>query len=63
MNEDATEASSFKPCGFAFSGAAYQGLQITTLSKSALEYLQDSLQIVDPLYGWLRPMDAIQPYC
>jgi cytoplasmic iron level regulating protein YaaA (DUF328/UPF0246 family) len=51
-----------KPCGFAFSGAAYQGLQMDTLSKPALEYLQNSLRIVDPLYGWLRPMDVIQPY-
>jgi uncharacterized protein len=60
-----------KPCVFAFSGAAYQGLQIATLaslssasssSSSSLQYLQDHLRIVDPLYGWLRPLDVIQPY-
>ena len=27
-----------------------------------LKYLQETLRIVDPLYGWLRPMDEIQPY-
>jgi cytoplasmic iron level regulating protein YaaA (DUF328/UPF0246 family) len=55
-------ASNSKPCGFAFSGAAYQGLQIQDLDKPSLEYLQEHLRIVDPVYGWLRPMDAIQPY-
>lgn len=62
MSLDASEASTLKPCGFAFSGAAYQGLQIDTMSVSGLEYLQESLRIVDPLYGFLKPMDAIQPY-
>jgi cytoplasmic iron level regulating protein YaaA (DUF328/UPF0246 family) len=64
-----------KPCIFAFQGAAYQGLAIDTLlssaqqqkeeassSAAAMEYLQETLRIVDPLYGWLRPMDVIQPY-
>jgi cytoplasmic iron level regulating protein YaaA (DUF328/UPF0246 family) len=55
-------ASNSKPCGFAFSGAAYQGLQIQELEKPSLEYLQEHLRIVDPVYGWLRPMDVIQPY-
>jgi cytoplasmic iron level regulating protein YaaA (DUF328/UPF0246 family) len=64
-SSSSSSSSSFpaKPCGFAFSGAAYQGLQIATLvSSSSLQYLQDHLRIVDPLYGWLRPMDVIQPY-
>lgn len=52
-----------KPCGFAFSGAAYQGLDISNLSSTkSLQYLQDTLRIVDPLYGWLRPMDEIEAY-
>eukprot|EP00934_Nitzschia_sp_Nitz4_P007946 Nitzschia sp. Nitz4//scaffold28_size193895//111689//112609//NITZ4_001666-RA/size193895-processed-gene-0.70-mRNA-1//-1//CDS//3329545985//7936//frame0 len=51
-----------QPSGFSFSGAVFQGLQISTLSKPSLDYLQDSLRIVDPVYGFLRPMDVIQPY-
>lgn len=76
VNEDESSSSSFfrpnkenkknhpKPCIFAFQGAAYQGLDVESLlpNKKTLEYLQDTLRIVDPLYGWLRPMDVIQPY-
>ena len=51
-----------KPALFAFSGAAYQGLEAPTLSERAVGYLQSNLRIVDPLYGSLRPMDLIQPY-
>lgn len=51
-----------KPCIYAFSGAAYQGLQSSSCSDSAISYLQDNLRIVDPLYGILRPLDVIQPY-
>ena len=31
-------------------------------SFPAISYLQEHLRIVDPVYGWLRPMDVIQPY-
>jgi uncharacterized protein len=51
-----------KPCIFAFSGAAYQGLHISTCSNEAILYLQDNLRIIDPVYGALRPLDRIQPY-
>jgi cytoplasmic iron level regulating protein YaaA (DUF328/UPF0246 family) len=53
-----------QPCGFLFQGAAYQGLDIQTLNEdtASLEYLQHHLRIVDPLWGWLRPMDVIPPY-
>ncbi|KAG7369959.1 peroxide stress YaaA domain containing protein [Nitzschia inconspicua] len=51
-----------KPCIYAFDGVAYKGLDIQMLSKSSVTFLQDHLRIVDPLYGWLRPMDAIEPY-
>lgn len=61
-NNDEESIAPGKPCGFAFAGIVYQGLQIDTLSLESLEYLQKSLRIMDPLYGWLRPMDVIQPY-
>jgi uncharacterized protein len=51
-----------KPCIYAFSGAAYQGLDIATCTNHAILYLQDHLRIIDPVYGTLRPLDQIQPY-
>ena len=57
-----TNESSMKASIFSFSGAAYQGLDIATCSQDDLLYLQDSLRIIDPLYGVLRPLDLMQPY-
>jgi cytoplasmic iron level regulating protein YaaA (DUF328/UPF0246 family) len=64
MEVDATKLDSAdsKPCIYAFSGAAYQGLQASTISESAMSYLQENLRIIDPLYGELRPLDTIQAY-
>ncbi len=65
MSADAAATSNTKPAIVTFNGAAYSGLNVgdTIVSKkSNLQYLQDHLRIVDPLYGWLRPMDAIEPY-
>lgn len=57
-----TPGSIKKPAIYAFSGAAYQGLDVSTCSVSAVRYLQQNLRIIDPLYGALRPLDLIQPY-
>jgi cytoplasmic iron level regulating protein YaaA (DUF328/UPF0246 family) len=64
MEVDATklESADSKPCIYAFDGAAYQGLQASTISESAMSYLQENLRIIDLLYGVLRPLDTIQPY-
>ena len=53
-----------KPCGYLFQGPAYQGLDIASLEDDSthIQYLQNHLRIVDPLWGWLRPLDAIPPY-
>lgn len=51
-----------KPCIYAFTGVAYQGLQIKECSEDSILYLQENLRIIDPLYGVLRPLDEIQPY-
>ena len=51
-----------KPCIYAFTGMAYQGLQVQECSDEAVLYLQQNLRIIDPLYGVLRPLDEIQPY-
>lgn len=64
MSEDAAgSGGTQKPSIFLFNGAAYSGLDIPTMAtKANLEYLQRHLRIVDPLYGWLRPMDEVQAY-
>ncbi|MDF1760534.1 MAG: peroxide stress protein YaaA [Coxiellaceae bacterium] len=51
-----------KPAVFALQGDAYQGLQVDDFNKKQLEYLQQHLLILSGLYGYLRPMDLIQPY-
>jgi hypothetical protein len=61
-NDANASAYPYKPCGFAFAGVAYAGLDISRLSNHSIEYLQDHLRIVDPLYGWLKPMDVIEAY-
>lgn len=57
-----------RPAIFAFSGQAYQGLNISSLlsehpeKKRIANYLQSHLRIIDPYYGSLRPFDSISPY-
>lgn len=60
--DEQTPNQQAKPCIYAFSGAAYQGLNIQDCDSAALSYMQMCLRIIDPLYGVLRPMDLIQPY-
>ena len=47
---------------FHCSGAAFQGIDISSCSSESVSYMQKNLRIIDPLYGALRPMDKIQPY-
>ncbi len=51
-----------KPAVFALRGDAYQGLAIDDFSEKEINFLQDHLLILSGLYGYLRPMDLIQPY-
>jgi len=45
-----------------FNGDTYQGLDAHSLSAQDLEYAQSHLRILSGLYGFLRPLDLIQPY-
>ncbi len=47
---------------FAFKGDAYRALDVNTLDKPSLNFLQQHLRILSGLYGSLRPLDLIQPY-
>lgn len=51
-----------KPAVFAFQGDAYQKLAVNDFSETQLEFLQNHLVILSGLYGYLRPLDLIQPY-
>lgn len=46
----------------AFSGDVYLGLDATSLSAEDLAFAQDHVVILSGLYGYLRPLDLIQPY-
>jgi cytoplasmic iron level regulating protein YaaA (DUF328/UPF0246 family) len=56
------ETSKARPAVYAFSGDVYRGMDIYTLPKKKLDYLQDSLRILSGLYGILKPLDLILPY-
>ena len=47
---------------FAYRGETYLGLGVQTMSKEDLEYADAHLVILSGLYGYLKPLDIIQPY-
>lgn len=51
-----------KQAVYLFNGDVYEGLDVTTLSSEALNYIQLHLGILSGLYGLLKPLDLIQPY-
>jgi cytoplasmic iron level regulating protein YaaA (DUF328/UPF0246 family) len=51
-----------KPAGYIFTGAAYQGLDFTSLNTKEQERGQRDLRILSGLYGILKPFDLIQSY-
>ncbi len=51
-----------KQAVLAFMGQAYLGLDAASLSEADLAFAQDHLGILSGLYGYLRPLDLIQPH-
>lgn len=47
---------------FAFKGDVYQGLDVESFSTEDLHFAQEHLRILSGLYGFLRPLDLMQPY-
>lgn len=47
---------------YAFTGAVFQGIDVSSLEEEKLPLLQDRLRILSGLYGLLKPLDLIQPY-
>ncbi len=56
------ESSQCHPALYLFQGDVYQGLAAQTWNADECEYAQMCLGILSGLYGWLKPMDLIQPY-
>lgn len=54
--------SNAKQAIFAFKGDVYSGIDIENFSADDLAYAQKHLRILSGLYGYLRPLDLIQPY-
>ncbi len=59
---NASDENKFYHAVHLFNGDAYQGLEAETLDEQTLNYAQDHLRILSGLYGWLKPLDAIEPY-
>lgn len=50
------------PAAFFFQGDVYQGLDTATWTTQDCMYSQRYLGILSGLYGWLKPLDLVQPY-
>ncbi|MEN8787308.1 MAG: peroxide stress protein YaaA [Flavobacteriales bacterium] len=46
----------------AFTGDAYRGMDASSFSSEEFDYAQQHLRILSGLYGFLKPLDLIQPY-
>jgi cytoplasmic iron level regulating protein YaaA (DUF328/UPF0246 family) len=51
-----------RPAIYTFAGDVYTGLDAYTLDTKHIPYLQDNVRILSGLYGYLRPLDLMQPY-
>lgn len=51
-----------KQAVFAFKGDVYTGLDVDTIDKAGVEFMQQHLRILSGLYGVLRPLDLMQAY-
>lgn len=51
-----------RPALYAFNGDVYQGLDAYSIPEDKLDVLQAQLRILSGLYGYLKPLDLIQPY-
>lgn len=47
---------------FAFTGDVYRPIEVEQYSAAQLKFAQNHLRILSGLYGYLRPLDLIQPY-
>ncbi|OUS13421.1 hypothetical protein A9Q93_09250 [Nonlabens dokdonensis] len=51
-----------RPAIYAFAGDVYTGFDAYSLDTDHLDYAQQALRILSGMYGYLRPLDLLQPY-
>lgn len=51
-----------KQAVFAFTGEVYRGLDVTSMDKEGISFLQGKLRILSGQYGVLKPLDLMQAY-
>jgi len=51
-----------RPAIYAFNGDVYHGIDAYTIPVDKLDRLQNQLRILSGLYGYLKPLDLMQPY-
>ncbi|BDS11665.1 peroxide stress protein YaaA [Aureispira anguillae] len=56
------DLSNAKQAILAFKGDVYQGLAAETFDEKELAFAQEHIGILSGLYGFLRPLDLMQPY-
>lgn len=56
------DISNAKQAILAFKGDVYQGLAVEDFTEKDLDFAQQHIGILSGLYGFLRPMDLMQPY-
>jgi cytoplasmic iron level regulating protein YaaA (DUF328/UPF0246 family) len=61
FQEDFTKENA-RPAIYAFAGDVYTGLDAYSLPTAILDHAQDSIRILSGMYGYLRPLDLLQPY-
>lgn len=47
---------------YSFIGDAYRGFDATSFNQDELKYANQHLRILSAIYGYLKPLDLIQPY-
>lgn len=63
QNFKATEAENeSRAAVYTFNGDVYTGLDVHSLSSDKIDLMQKELRILSGLYGFLKPLDLIQPY-
>lgn len=47
---------------YAFSGDVYRGLDAYSINDDKIDFMQSTVRIISGLYGFIKPLDLIQPY-
>jgi cytoplasmic iron level regulating protein YaaA (DUF328/UPF0246 family) len=61
-NYEVTKTTKSRAAIWALDGYAYKKIDVWSLNDSEIGFLENSLRIIDPLYGILKPLDLMQEY-